>query len=333
MLAPIAWRTPPRHYGPWERVTSLLTEALIAEGVDVTLFATGDSETKGKLAATCPRGYEEDRDVDAKVWECLHIAHCMERAQEFDIIHNQFDFLPLSYSRLIDTPLITTIHGFSSPRIIPVYERYNDRCHYISISNADRSARLRYLRTVYHGIDVDQFTFRAQADEHSYLLYFGRIHPDKGTADAIAIAKEAGIKLVLAGIVQDESYYREVVEPELRPGKCEFVGSADPAQRDALLGGALALLHPIGFAEPFGLSVVEAMACGTPVIAYPKGSMPELISHAKDGFLVSNVAEAVEAVRKVESIDRASCRDTVETRFTVKKMAEGYLEVYRELVK
>ena len=183
MLAPIAWRVPPRHYGPWERVVSLLTEGLVAQGVEVTLFATDDSETAAKLEAICPRPYEEDPSLDAKVWECLHIAHAFERAHHFDLIHNHFDFLPLSYSALTKSPLLTTIHGFSSERILPVYKRYNASTHYVSISDADRHPELDYLATVHHGIDLSEFTFRPQPDD--YLLFFGRIHSDKGAAEAI----------------------------------------------------------------------------------------------------------------------------------------------------
>src|SRR6195952_4479299 len=177
VLASVAWRTPPRHYGPWEQIASNIAEGLIKQGIDVTLFATGDSITAGKLDAVCDKGYEEDKTQDAKVLECLHISNLMEKASEFDIIHNNFDFLPLSYSRLIKTPMITTIHGFSSQRIIPVYEKYNSASHYVSISNADRSPILKYLATVYNGLNLDAFNFNDSPDD--YLLYFGRIHHDK----------------------------------------------------------------------------------------------------------------------------------------------------------
>src|SRR5476649_927131 len=170
VLAPVAWRTPPRHYGPWEQVASNITEGLIKQGIDVTLFATGDSITTGKLSSICDTGYEEDRSQDAKVLECLHISNLMERASEFDIIHNNFDFLPLTYSGLIKTPVITTIHGFSSQKIIPVYKKYNSSSHYVSISNADRSPELKYLATVYNGINVKDFGFTEDPDD--YLLYF-----------------------------------------------------------------------------------------------------------------------------------------------------------------
>lgn len=330
MLAPVAWRTPPRHYGPWERVTSLLTEALVARGIDVTLFATGDSETSGRLHAVVPVGYEEDRSVDAKVASSLHIAELFEHAEEFDLIHNQFDFLPLTYSALVPTPIVTTIHGFSSPKIIPVYARYNANTYYVSISDADRAPELDYVATIHHGIDIERFRFRQEPGD--YLLFFGRIHHDKGAREAIEIARRAGKRLVMAGIIQDEEYYRREVEPHLGGVDVEHIGSVGPDRRDAVLGGALALLHPINFAEPFGLSVVESMACGTPVIAFNRGSMPELIDSGSTGFLVDDVDEAVEAVGKIGAIDRKACRTAAEERFTADRMAAEYIKVYEKIL-
>ncbi len=305
VLAPVAWRVPPRHYGPWEQFASLLTEGLVAKGVDVTLFATGDSATSGRLASVVARGYSEDPAVEAKVAECLHIAHVFERADEFDLIHNGFDFLPLTYSGLVDTPVLTTIHGFSSPRILPVYERYNATTAYVAISDADRHPSLDYLATIHHGIDTDAFSLHPSPG--GYLLFFGRIHPDKGTAEAIDVAAAAGMPLVIAGIVQDEQYFDEQVAPRVDGERVTFVGAVPAGERSELLGGADALLHPIRFDEPFGYSVVEAMACGTPVIAFRRGSMEELIEDGTTGFLAEDVDQAVAAV------DRAAgsrpCRD------------------------
>lgn len=331
MLAPVAWRTPPRHYGPWELVTSLLTESLVSLGIDVTLFATADSITNGKLETACTEGYEENPAINAKVAECLHISHCFEQADNFDLIHNQFDFLPLTYSRFVSTPVISTIHGFSSPSILPVFEKYNDRCHYVSISDSDRSARLSYAATIYHGINLDQFTFR-ETPQKPYLLFFGRFHPDKGAKEAIEIAKKAKLPLKMAGIIQDRRYFTDFVEPFIHSGEVEYLGSVGPEQRDDLLGNALALLHPINFDEPFGLSVVESMACGTPVIAFNRGSMPEIIEHEKNGYLVSNVEEAVECANMCARIDRNVCRKTVEERFSVERMAADYLSLYKKIL-
>ena len=330
MLSPIAWRTPPTHYGPWERVVSLLTEGLVERGYDVTLFATADSQTSARLHAVAQAGYEEDKALDPKVWECLHIAEVFERADDFDLIHNQFDFLPLTYTGLVRTPVVTTIHGFSSPKILPVYRKYNDRVHYVSISDADRHADLDYVATVYHGIDLENFTFNAAGGD--YLLFFGRMHPDKGAAEAIQIARLAGRKLIMAGIVQDEAYFDAEVKPHIDGDRVEYVGSVGPMRRDALLGGAAALLHPIRFEEPFGLSVVESMACGTPVIAAPRGSMLELIREGENGFIAGDVDGAVDAVGRLSEIDRRACRIDAEERFSRDRMVQGYVDVYERVL-
>lgn len=329
VLAPVAWRTPPRHYGPWEQVASNVAEGLVAAGIDVTLFATADSLTGGTLDAVIRQGYEEDRDQDAKVLECLHISNLMEKAGQFDIIHNHFDFLPLTYSSLIRPPMVTTIHGFSSSRILPVYEKYAAHAHYVSISHADRSPRLPYVATVYNGLRVSDFTFTQQPQD--YLLFFGRIHPDKGTAEAIQIARQSNRRLLIAGIIQDQDYFREKVQPFLSD-TIEFLGHAGPEQRNQLLGKAAALLHPIHFNEPFGLSVAEAMLCGTPVIAFNKGAMPELIQDNQTGFLVDSVSQAVEAVQQLGQIQRTSCRKWAQAEFSQQKMVDDYLAVYRQLL-
>jgi len=330
MLSPLSWRTPPRHYGPWENVVSLLTEQLVSMGIEVTLFATGDSLTSGELAWVCERPYSEDPNIDAKVWECLHIAELFKRADEFDLIHNQYDFLPLSYSDFTDTPIVTTIHGFSSPAILPVYKEYNDSTYYVAISDSDKCAELDYISTIHHGIDLDQFPF--QQKQGDYLLFFGRIHPDKGVHDAIEIARRTGLRLVIAGIVQDEAYFKEQVEPHIDGSMVEYIGSVGPEQRQKVLGGALALLHPIYFDEPFGLSVVESMACGTPVIAYERGSMPEIIRHGHTGFIVNDLDAAVQAVAKIDSLNRYDCRQQVERHFTSKRMALEYVRVYHQIL-
>ena len=330
MLAPISWRTPPRHYGPWELVTSLLTEALVARGIDVTLFATADSITKGTLAGVCPRPYSEDPTIDAKVWELLHVSHVFERAGEFDLIHNQADFVPLAFSRLVETPLVTTIHGFSSERIVPVFKRYEDRVSYVSISKADRHPGLTYAATIHHGIALEEFPLDPIGSED--LLFFGRIHPDKGAAEAIEVARRTDRRLVMAGIVQDQGYYEQRVAPAIDGKRVIYDGPVGGEIRTRTLGSARALLHLINFDEPFGLSVIEAMACGTPVIARNRGSMPELIDHGVTGFLVDDVDGAVEAIARIGEIDRAACRAAVAARFTVDHMADRYLALYRTLL-
>ena len=322
---------PPRHYGPWERVVSLLTEGLVEHGLEVTLFATADSLTQARLAAVCPRPYSEDQSLDPKVWECLHISAVFERAAEFDLIHNHFDFLPLSYSGLVPTPLLTTIHGFSSERILPVYQKYNGRAYYVAISNADRHPSLDYLATVYHGIPLDEFTLQPQPDD--YLLFFGRIHPDKGVVEAIEVARRVGRRLIIAGIIQDHDYFEREVAPHSGQNGIDYIGSVGPEQRDELLGSASALLHLINFNEPFGLSLVEAMACGTPVIAYGRGSIPELIKHGETGFIVNDIDEAAAGVRSIGELDRTRIRQHVEENFSRERMVDGYIQVYQEALR
>jgi glycosyltransferase involved in cell wall biosynthesis len=329
MLGPVAWRTPPRHYGPWELVTSLLTEGLVARGVDVTLFAALDSQTGAKLDGVCPAGYEEDRNLDGRVYEALHVAHALRRSGEFDLVHNHIDWLPLAFSAHCAAPLLTTIHGFSGRNILPAYQRATSS--FVSISDADRAPELDYVATVHHGIDLAGLPVDTAGGED--LVCFGRIHPDKGTDLAIEIAARAGRRLVLCGIVQDERFFAERVEPHIDGDRVVYHGSVGPADRARILGGSHALLHPIRFAEPFGLSVVESMVCGTPVVAYPRGSMAEVVDDGVTGFLVPDVDAAVAAVGAVAGLDRAGCAAVARRRFGVDRMVEDYLRVYRELLR
>ena len=330
VLAPVSWRTPPRHYGPWELFASLLTEGLVQRGHDVTLFATADSETAGRLRAVVPHGWSEDDKIHPKVAECLHIAECFERAADFDVIHNSFDYLPLTYSRLVDTPVVTTIHGFSSPAIVPVFERYDATSAYVAISDADRHPRLHYAATIHHGIDTGAFAVDPEPGGH--LLFFGRIHPDKGTAEAVEVARRAGRRLVIAGIVHDDDYFRERVQPHIDGDRVRYLGPVGADRRAATLAGAHALLHLIDFDEPFGFSVAEALACGTPVIAHPRGSMTELVEDGRTGFLVDGVDEAVAAVERAGGLDRAAIRAAAVARFDRAVMVDRYVEVYRSVL-
>ena len=330
ILSPVCWRTPPRKYGPWEQVASNIAEGLVKRGVDVTLFATADSITKGKLSAVCTMPYGEHPEMDAKVSECMHIAHFMEMANQFDLLHNNYDFLPLTYSRLINTPMVTTIHGFSSPKIVPVYQKYNKNNAYVSISDSDRSPLLSYVATVYNGIDTEDFTFREK--EGNYLLFFGRIHPEKGTLEAIEIAKKSQHKLIISGLIQDHRYFDEKIKPLIDGQQIVYVGNSGPKRRDKLLGEAYALLHPIHFEEPFGMSIAEAMLCGTPVLAFNRGSMPELIVEGETGFLVQSVNEAVEILPQISDMDRNRVYRWAKERFSMEKMIDGYLKVYEKVL-
>jgi glycosyltransferase involved in cell wall biosynthesis len=329
LLGPIAWRTPPRHYGPWELVTGLLADGLVERDVDVTLFATLDSVTRAELDGVCPRPYEEDDELDGRVWEALHVAHALSRSAEFDLIHNHLDWLPLAFSALSRAPMVTTIHGFSSSQIVPAYREAKSA--FVSVSDSDRSPELDYLATVHHGVDPAPLPFCEAGGEE--LVCFGRVHPDKGTHEAITIARAAGRRLVLCGPVQDERYFNERVAPHVDGEAVRYLGSVEPDRRAILLGEAACLLHPIAFEEPFGLSVVEAMICGTPVVAYPRGSMPEIVEDGVTGAIADGVAEAVVAVERVAAFDRAACRRAALRRFDVRRMVDSYLHVYEDVLR
>lgn len=325
ILSPIAWRTPPRQYGAWETVASNIAEGLVGRGWDVTLFATGDSITKAKLHSIVDTGYEEDPSVDPKVVEYLHIAEAFEHAGEFDLIHSHYDFMALTYSRLVKTPVLTTIHGFSSSKIMRVYEKYRDT-YFVSISNADRVPELSYLDTVYNGIDTALYPLQNRAGED--LVFLGRIHPDKGTHLAIEVARLSGRRLVIAGIIQDRDYFKKQVEPFLNGTTIRYVGPVDVAGKNELFAGAAALIHLNTIPERFGLVLVEANAAGLPVIAMDLGSCREVIADGQTGWLVNNVQEAIQALGKVATLDRQACRRRVIDHFSIETMVRGYERVY-----
>ena len=324
ILSPVAWRTPPRQYGAWETVASNIAEGLVARGWDVTLFATADSVTRAHLHAVVDRGYEEDPTVDPKVAEYLHISEAFEHAAEFDLIHSNYDFMALAYTRLVKTPVLTTIHGFSSPKIMPVYEKYRDG-YFVSISDSDRAPGLNYLATVYNGIDLSLYPFQDRGGDH--LVFLGRIHPDKGVHLAIEVARLSGLPLLIAGIIQDRTYFREQVELHLDES-IRYVGPVDVAGKNELFGRARALLHLNTIPERFGLVLAEANAAGVPVIAMDLGSCREVIEDGQTGFLVNDVGEAATAVLRVQEIDRAACRQRVERCFSIEAMVKSYEQVY-----
>jgi glycosyltransferase involved in cell wall biosynthesis len=325
VLSPVAWRTPPRQYGAWETVASNITEGLVARGWDVTLFASMDSVTRARLHAVVEKGYEEDSAVDAKVAEYLHISEAFEHAAEFDLIHSHYDFMALTYSRLVKTPVLTTIHGFSSPRIMPVYQKYRDG-YFVSISDSDRAPGLNYLATVYNGIDLSLYPFQDLAGND--LVFLGRIHPDKGVHLAIEVARLSGRRLIIAGIVQDKAYFREQIQPHLDDQNILYIGPVDVDGKNELFARARVLLHLNTIPERFGLVLVEANAAGAPVIAMDLGSCREVIKDGQTGFLVSNVAEAVRAVERISELDRRACRSRVQRHFSIETMVEGYERVY-----
>lgn len=328
MLSPVAWRTPPRQYGAWETVAGNITEGLVARGWDVTLFASRDSVTKARLHAVVDRGYEEDPAADPKVAEYLHISEAFEHAAGFDLIHSHYDFMALTYSRLVKTPVLTTIHGFSSPKILPVYRKYRDG-YFVSISDSDRAPGLNYLATVYNGIDLSLYPLqRSRGDD---LIFLGRIHPDKGVHLAIEVARRSGLPLLIAGIIQDKTYFREQVEPHLDGGQIRYVGPVGVRGKNDLFARARAVLHLNTIPERFGLVLAESNAAGVPVIAMDLGSCREVIKDGQTGFLVNTVAEAAQAVRWVGEIDPAACRTRVLQCFSIETMVEAYERVYARI--
>jgi glycosyltransferase involved in cell wall biosynthesis len=325
ILSPIAWRTPPRQYGAWETVASNVTEGLIARGWDVTLFASGDSVTRAHLHAVLAKGYEEDSTIDSKVAEYLHISEVFEHAAEFDLIHSHYDFMPLSYTRLIKTPVLTTIHGFSSAKIMPIYQKYRDG-YFVSVSDSDRAPGLNYLATVYNGIDLSLYPLQGCGGDD--LIFLGRIHPDKGVHLAIEVARLSGMRLIIAGIIQDKTYFREQIQPHLDNQNILYIGPVGVTGKNDLFARARALLHLNTIPERFGLVLVEANAAGVPVIAMNLGSCREVIEDGKTGFLVDNVTEAIQALGRIPEIDRSACRSRVRQHFSIETMVEGYERVY-----
>jgi glycosyltransferase involved in cell wall biosynthesis len=306
-------------------VASNITEGLVARGWDVTLFATGDSATRARLHAVVERGYEEDSTVDPKVSEYLHISEAFEHASEFDLIHSHYDFMALTFSRLVKTPVLTTIHGFSSPRIMPLYQKYRDG-YFVSISDSDRAPGLNYVATVYNGIDLSLYPLRESGGDD--LIFLGRIHPDKGVHLAIEVAHLSGRRLIIAGIIQDEAYFRTQVKPYIDDKNIYYVGPVGVAEKNELFARAFALLHLNTIPERFGLVLVEANASGVPVIALDLGSCREVIEDGRTGFLVNSVREAVQALDRISDISRNACRRRVEQCFSIETMVAAYERVY-----
>jgi glycosyltransferase involved in cell wall biosynthesis len=335
IMGPITWRTPPRHYGPWEQVVATLAEGLVKKGVSVTVFATGDSELPCEVRWICPRPLGEDSSLNPKVYEFLHLGFCLAQAGEFDILHNHLNCYPLVFTPLIKTPVITTLHGSAllEPETRTIYRRFK-HLPYVSISFAERQGlpELNYVANVYNGLNLDWFTFVDRPGE--YLLFLGRISPKKGTHLAIELAQRTGLPLVIAGYIppDEEEYFESRVRPHLDGKRIEYIGPVGPEQRNRVLGKALALLHLVTVPEPFGLVLAEAQACGTPVIGFGLGSVPEVVRHGETGFVVENLAEAEAAVAEVYRLDRRRCRQWVEENFSQEAMVNGYLAAYRKVL-
>ena len=327
VLASIAWPAPPAGYGPWEQIACDIASGMRRRGIDVTLFATGNSRFEGTLASVVPVGLNEDPALSGDVFGALHVGELFRRAPEFDLIHNNFDWKPLTYALGSQTPpVLTTIHGFSYPQVLAAYYACAWRSFYCSISNADRDPGLDYLATTYNGVDPAEFPFRSEPGD--YLVFLGRFHPEKGTHLAIDIARRAGVRLKIAAIAQDDAYFREQVLPHIDGDRVQFLGALEKAERNELLAGALALVHMTTRPERFGMTLIEAMACGTPVLGAAMGSIPEIVRDGVTGFLCTEVSDAVSKVPQLAGLDRRACRAHVEAEFTVERMIDRYVAAY-----
>ncbi len=333
LLGPISWRIPPVHYGGWELVVHHLAEGLVRRGHDVTLFASGDSITAARLVSVTPRPLSVDRALGqyARAYESLHAAAALALAGGFDVLHNNLGCYPVAYSALCAAPMVTTLHGSGAEADSKLIYTSFPQGPYVSISDAERALipDLRYAATIYNGIDPGQFEFSGKPGD--YLLVVGRMSPDKGIHLAIDVARRANVPLVLAGIVppENETYFRDEIEPHLGDD-VRFVGPVDLERKSRLYGGALAFLHLVTYEEAFGLTMVEAMACGCPVIAFRRGSVPEVVADTETGFITTDVDDAARAVARIRQLDRAACRARVSYRFSVERMLDGYVAVYRE---
>jgi glycosyltransferase involved in cell wall biosynthesis len=333
-VAPLFESVPPKYYGGTERVVSFLTEELVRQGHAVTLFASGDSDTRARLVPGCRRALRLDKNaVDHLALQVLLTEKVYKHAGEFDVLHFHIDYLHYPVSRRHDAKQLTTLHGrLDIPELVPLYSEFRDM-PVVSISNAQRAPlpHARWMDTVYHGLPQDLFRF--QPERGTYFAFLGRISPEKRVDRAIRIAEHLGVPIKIAAKVDlvDREYYEDVVEPLLVSPRVEFVGEIGEGEKQEFLGNALALLFPIDWPEPFGLVMIEALACGTPVVAYEGGSVAEIIDEARTGFVVNGFREAVAAAQEVSSLNRKACRDAFEQRFTAKRMAGDYVALYERL--
>jgi glycosyltransferase involved in cell wall biosynthesis len=335
-VAPLYESVPPKYYGGTERVVSHLTEELVRQGHQVTLFASGDSVTKAHLVAPCRRSLRLDKHcMDQLSHQILMLERVFQHAAEFDIVHFHIDYLHFPLSRREQITHVTTLHGrLDIPDLVPLYQEFRDM-PVISISNGQREPLpwANWQATVYHGLPADMYQFHDKPG--IYLAFLGRISPEKRVDRAIEIAKQVQTPLKIAAKVDpvDKDYFESVINPLLRDPLVEFVGEIGKVEKEDFLGNAYALLFPIDWPEPFGLVMIEAMACGTPVIAYRGGALPEVIEEGHTGFIVEGLEDAVEAVRRVPELSRKRCREIFDQRFTAARMAHDYVRVYERLIK
>jgi glycosyltransferase involved in cell wall biosynthesis len=335
-ISPLWERVPPSTYGGTELVVSLLTDELVRRGHDVTLFASGDSLTLARLESVHPNALRLSPEVrEAAIYDMLQLSHVYERAQEFDIIHSHMGCAALPYTKLVKTPTVHTLHGIFTPDNEKMFVHAKDQ-PFVSISTSQREPRLglNCVATVYNGIDTDSHRFYPQPKQPPYLVFLGRISPEKGTHHAIAIAKASGWQLKIAGKIDvvDVKYFEDEIKPLIDGKQIEYLGEANHTMKNALMGGAVATLFPITWREPFGLVMVESMVAGTPVIAMRLGSTSEVIVDGKTGFLCDTVEECIAAIPKAARLDRQACRDHVVQNFSVQRMADGYEAVYQQIL-
>lgn len=332
MVAPIWERVPPTKYGGIELVCSLLTEELVARGHDVTLFASGDSKTNATLSHVYHVPKREA--IGVEVVDLHHASQPFLRAGEFDVIHNHDGIAGITLASFVDTPVLTTLHGIFTDQNKPFFHAFKDACYYNSISDEQRRGcpELNYVGTVYNAIDVPGWPFSEEKDD--YYVFIGRMSHLKGADLAAEVAKRAGIKLVMAGKIDecDQAFFDERVASQVDGEQIAFRGEVSPEEKRELLAKSRGFIFPLQWAEPFGLVMIEAMVSGTPVIAFPYGSVPELIVEGKTGFLVNNLDEMVEKVKRLETLDAAACRQHVESRFGVKRMTNNYLGLYESII-
>ena len=333
-IAPLHEAVPPKLYGGTERVVSFLTEELVAQGHDVTLFATGDSETSARLEAVWPKALRLDKSIrDPIAPHMLLMEAVCRQAADFDVLHFHMDYWPFSLFSRQRTPFVTTMHGrLDLPELRPVFEKFS-HIPVVSISDSQRRPlpQANFVSTVLHGLPADLLTPQSAAP--SYLAFLGRIAPEKGPDRAIRIARAAGIPLKMAAKVDraDQAYFNDVIKPMLAGGGVEMIGEIGDAEKPGFLSGAYGLLMPIDWPEPFGLVMIEAMACGTPVIAFNRGSVPEIIEDGVTGFIVEDETSAIAAVTRLPGLSRTTVRQRFEDRFTASRMAADYLHCYRAL--
>ena len=333
-IAPLFESVPPKYYGGTERIVSYLTEELVRQGHDVTLFASGDSVTKAHLVACCRRSLRLDKHCsDQMAHHVLMLEKVSQRLEEFDCAHFHVDYLHYPLSRRAATPQVTTLHGrLDIPDLQPLYAEFRDM-PVVSISNSQREPlpHANWRATIYHGLPQDLYACNAAPG--GYLAFVGRISPEKRVDRAIKIAREVGMPLKIAAKVDavDQDYFDEVVKPLLQHPLVEYVGEIGDGEKQEFLGCAIGLLFPIGWEEPFGLVMIEALACGTPVVAYRRGSVPEVLSDGKTGFIVDDIEGAIAAVRHLPELDRADCRESFERNFTASRMANDYVRLYERL--